>query len=85
LLDLDYLGWAGTGTGDRAVEAGLMLQNLAPVAANYRKAGIRFFVLAYFARSTGNTGRAGGTGPADAGSCARRFRCRTSSGGWPAM
>jgi hypothetical protein len=30
-----------------------MLQNLAPVAANYRKAGIRFFVLAYFARSTG--------------------------------
>ena len=53
LPDLDYLGWAGAGTGDRAAEAGLMLQNLAAVAANYRKAGIRFFVLAYFARSTG--------------------------------
>ena len=53
LLDLDYLSWAGTGTGDRAGEFGLMLQNLAAVAANYRRAGIRLFVLAYFARSRG--------------------------------
>jgi hypothetical protein len=30
-----------------------MLQNLAAVAANYRRAGIRLFVLAYFARSRG--------------------------------
>jgi adenylylsulfate kinase len=51
LLDLDYLSWAGTGTGDRAGEFGLMLQNLAAVAANYRKAGIGLFVLAYFVRS----------------------------------
>jgi hypothetical protein len=51
LLDLDYLSWAGTGTGDRAAEFGLMLRNLAAVAANYRKAGIRLFVLAYFVRS----------------------------------
>ncbi len=53
LLDLDYLSWAGTGTGDRAAEFGLMLQNLAAVAANYRRVGIRLFVLAYFVRSPG--------------------------------
>ena len=53
LLDLDYLGWAGTGADDRAAEFGLMLQNLAAVVANYRRAGIGLFVLAYFARSPG--------------------------------
>lgn len=53
LLDLDYLSWAGTGTDDRTAEVGLMLQNLAAVAANYRRAGVRFFVLAYFVRSPG--------------------------------
>jgi adenylylsulfate kinase len=53
LLDLDYLSWAGTGTGGRAEEFGLLLQNLAAVAANYRGAGIRLFVLAYFVRSPG--------------------------------
>ena len=53
LLDLDYLGWAGTGTGDRADEFGLMLQNLAAVAANYRRAGVKLFVLACFVRSSG--------------------------------
>jgi hypothetical protein len=44
LLDLDYLSWAGTGTGtdDRAAEFGLLLQNLAAVAANYRRAGIQW-------------------------------------------
>ena len=51
LLDLDYLSWAGTGTGGRAGEFGLLLQNLAAVAVSYRRAGIRLFVLAYFARS----------------------------------
>jgi hypothetical protein len=53
LLDLDYLGWAGIGAGDRAGEFGLMLQNLAAVAANYRRAGAQFFVLAYFVRNSG--------------------------------
>jgi len=55
LLDLDYLSWAGTGTGsgDRAEEFGLLLQNLAAVAANYQRAGVRLFVLAYFVRSCG--------------------------------
>jgi hypothetical protein len=53
LLDLDYLSWAGAGTTDRASEFGLMLANLAAVAANYRQAGIRLFVLAYFVRSAG--------------------------------
>ena len=51
LLDLDYLSWAGTGTEDRAEKFGLMLPNLAAVAANYRRAGIRRFVLAYFVRA----------------------------------
>lgn len=53
LLDLDYLSWAGTGSSDRAEEFGLMLLNLADVARNYRRAGIRLFVLAYFIRDGG--------------------------------
>ena len=53
LLDLDYLSWAGTGIDDRAAEFEWLLQNLAAVAANYRRAGIGLFVLAYFARSSG--------------------------------
>ena len=53
LLDLDYLSWAGDATSDRASEFGLMLENLAAVAANYRRAGIRLFVLAYFVRTPG--------------------------------
>lgn len=53
LLDLDYLSWAGTGSGGRAAEFGLLRQNLAAVAANYRQAGIRLFVLAYLVRSRG--------------------------------
>ena len=53
LLDLDYLSWAGTGAGDRAAEFGLMLQNLDAVASNYRRAGVRLFVVAYFVRSPG--------------------------------
>lgn len=57
LLDLDYLSWAGTGTGDHAAGFELMLQNLAAVAASYRRAGIRFFVLAYFVRSPGEVQR----------------------------
>ncbi len=51
LLDLDYLSWAGTGSTDRAEEFGLMLQDLADVTGNYRRAGIRLFVLAYFLRN----------------------------------
>jgi adenylylsulfate kinase len=53
LLDLDYLSWAGTGGSDRASEFALMLRNLADVASNYRQAGIRLFVLAYFIRDDG--------------------------------
>jgi energy-coupling factor transporter ATP-binding protein EcfA2 len=53
LLDLDYLSWAGTGAEDRAAEFRLMLQNLAAVAANYRRAEIVLYVLAYFVRSPG--------------------------------
>jgi len=50
LLDLDYLSWAGTARSDRAEEFGLLLQNLADVTGNYRRAGIHRFVLAYFLR-----------------------------------
>jgi hypothetical protein len=69
LLDLDYLSWAGTGTGGRSEEFGLLLQNLAAVAANYRMAGIRLFVLAYFVRSPGEM----------AGSSAPRGTSRSSA------
>ena len=51
LLDLDYLSWAGPDTGDRAAELELLGQNLAAVTTNYRRAGIRLFVLAYFVRN----------------------------------
>jgi hypothetical protein len=40
LLDHDYLSWGGTGGSDRAEEFGFLLQNLADVAGNYRRAGI---------------------------------------------
>jgi len=53
LLDLDYLSWAGTGASDRASEFGLLVANLTAVAANYRRAGIVLFLLAYFARGPG--------------------------------
>ena len=43
----------GAGTGDRAGGSGVMLQNLYAVAANYRRAGIRRFVLSCFVRSPG--------------------------------
>lgn len=46
-------GRAGAGHEDRAAEFGLTLQNLAAVKSNYLRAGIRFFVLAYFVRSPG--------------------------------
>jgi len=52
LLDLDYLSWAGAPDGgSRADEVSLMLTNLAAVVANYRRAGIGRFVLAYFIRT----------------------------------
>ena len=51
LLDLDYLSWAGPDTGDRTAEIELMCQNLAAVTTNYRRAGIKLFVLAYFVRT----------------------------------
>jgi hypothetical protein len=85
LLDLGYLSWAGTGDDDRAAEFGLMVQNLAAVTANFRRAGIRFFVLAYFVRSHGEV-----QGVRQALGLPLRVvgltvRCPTSSGGSPAM
>jgi len=51
LLDLDFLGWGGVPGRGRASEVALMAQNLASVTANYRRAGVDRFVLAWFART----------------------------------
>jgi hypothetical protein len=45
-LDLDWLTWCNVGDGDRASEHAMLLRNLDAVAANYRAAGVRYFVLA---------------------------------------
>jgi hypothetical protein len=46
LLDLDFLGWADTGSGGRQVWLQVMLRNLAALVGNYLEVGVRFFVLA---------------------------------------
>jgi hypothetical protein len=51
LLDLDFLGWADTGAADRAGRVAVMLANLTAVTANYRRAGVTRYVLAWFART----------------------------------
>jgi len=48
LLDLDYLGWAGTGDGGREADLAMTLPNLAAVTANYLAAGIRWYILAWY-------------------------------------
>lgn len=45
-LDLDWLTWCNVGDGDRGSEHAMMLRNLGAVVANYRVAGVRYFVLA---------------------------------------
>ena len=45
-LDLDWLTWCNVGDGDRASEHSMLLRNLDAVVANYREAGVRYFVLA---------------------------------------
>ena len=45
-LDLDWLTWCNAGDGDRASEHAMLLRNLDAVMANYREAGVRYFVLA---------------------------------------
>jgi len=51
LLDLDFLGWGGVPGQGRASEVALMAENLASVTANYRRAGVGKFVLAWFVRT----------------------------------
>lgn len=51
LLDLDYLSWARPDACAHANEFDLLLQNLAVVAANYQRAGVGLFVLAYLAEA----------------------------------
>jgi len=53
LLDVDYLGWGGVPGRDRASEVALTAANLSAVAANYRRAGVGRFVLAWFVRNRG--------------------------------
>lgn len=45
-LDLDWLTWCNVGDGDRAGEHAMLLRNLGSVMANYRAAGVAYFVLA---------------------------------------
>jgi hypothetical protein len=49
-LDLDWLTWCNAGDGDRAGEHAMLLRNLGPVVANYRTAGVGYFVLARWIR-----------------------------------
>jgi hypothetical protein len=51
-----YLGWAGSGGGDRPAGSGL-LQDLTAVAVTRRQAGIGRFVLACFAGDAGEAQR----------------------------
>lgn len=53
LLDLDFPGWAATGRTGRQHEFQLMLANLRAVVANYARAGVDWYVLAYFIRDAG--------------------------------
>jgi hypothetical protein len=52
LLDLDFLGWGGVPGRGRASEVALLAENLAAVTANYRRAGVGRFVLAWFVRTS---------------------------------
>jgi hypothetical protein len=88
LLDLDYLSWAGTGTGGRAEEFELLLQNLTAVMANYQRAGVRLFVSPTLSRLLcpqlwRGGRRAKGAGAADAGGAPDRsvVRYRAAAGG----
>ena len=45
VLDLDWLAWFGP--EDQHAHRRVLAQSLAAVVGNYRKAGVRFFVLAY--------------------------------------
>jgi len=51
LLDLDFLGWGGVPGRGRVSEVALMAENLALVTENYRRHGVRWFVLAWFVRT----------------------------------
>jgi hypothetical protein len=46
LLDLDYLMWFQTESGDETATDRMLLANVRPLVANYLRAGIRFFILA---------------------------------------
>src|SRR3712207_1071661 len=46
LLDLDFLSWANPPGVDVHTDATLLLQNLAAVVRNYRRAGVEDFVMA---------------------------------------
>ena len=51
LLDLDYLGWAWTGSAadaSRDADLAMTLPNLVAVTANYLAAGIRWYILAWY-------------------------------------
>lgn len=50
-IDLDWLTWCHVGDDDRTSEHAMLLRNLDAVVANYRAAGVRYFVLARWIRN----------------------------------
>lgn len=57
LLDLDFLSWFSTGGEGHGETPALLIANLAAVAANYRRAGIHRFVLAYAVQNASELSR----------------------------
>jgi hypothetical protein len=57
LLDLDFLSWFSTGGEGHGEAPALLIANLSVVAANYRRAGIRRFVLAYAVQDASDLSR----------------------------
>lgn len=54
LMDLDFLAWFYAADGD--VEKRVLQQNVAALAANFREAGVRLFVLAWTLRDPAMVG-----------------------------
>ena len=83
LLDLDYLSWAGTADSDRTEEFGLLLQNLADVAGNYRRAGSAGSSSLTSCATEPRCRRCGRRQTCQCKSPAFRFRWLKSNGAWP--
>src|ERR1700729_3622717 len=83
LLDLDYLSWAATGTGDRADEFRLMLQNMAAWRRTTAGQGSGCSCSPTLSAASARWAACGRRWGCRCGWCACRFRCTISSGDWP--